>query len=1823
MKQQRKMVIIVFMSVFLFFGCEKKINEMRNIQEAAHHINQITSGKIMPNTPIQVRFVKEMITSEQIGNAPKQEVFKFSPKIEGKTIWSDLQTLKFIPKEPLKMRKKYQGELAFDVIMDNIFMEKSFHFEFEIFGRELIFFDADFIYTDAGNKNLRYEGEIKFNIPTDLATVKKALSCKIGNKVIHLEIEGASKQFLFKSQIVERADVGKEIMLKIEKKNLKLLENFERKFSLSSLHEMKLINVYRKFDNQFPTIVLDFSDELDSKQDITGLISVQPYLKIDTKKSGKKIIVAGDFKLGESYSIIVNAGISNKFGIKTASEFKKKFHFSDQKPQIIFSNDGMFLPSSNENKVCFRTLNVKAVTLKIKQVYESNIGFFIQDEKLNSSKKRHNSYYSQHFQRVGVDIIEKKLIIGDKIKNKWLQHELELGDLIAPAKKGLFVIEISFTKNDVLYSGLREVAGAYHSSDYYTNPMKSGYYYKHGKIVKPLIISDMGITYKKTKDTHIIFVNNILTAQPMQNVKVRLKNFQNQVIVESTTNEAGRVSFAKNSARVFFVEAEFNGYKGLLTLDEMEWNLSTFDVGGVQPESDGTRVFIYTERGVYRPGDAVNISIIARNADDTFPDNHPIEIKIFNPKNQLVFEQVLKTAEDGFYNLKYQTDPEDLTGKWNIQIKAGNSTFYHKLKIETVVPERLKIDFKMEKENITVKDKVIDVALSSVYLFGNQAAGLKATLNTKLIHKNKKFSKYKTYFFGNEAVIFKTLNQKIFDGFLNDDGMLQTEWNMPDLINVPSAITAKIKAEVFEKGGRSSKKNQFLHIDPYEYYVGIESLSNKWHKRGTPFSANVILVDKNGQPKVGEELQICIYKNNRYWWWEYDSRDYARLHFKTDSETELIFEEKIYSALVPRYFEFTPETRGEYLVEITHKSAKKGHSTAVFNYVSYWGGNEGGIRNAGLLTVKADKPKYTVGETAIITFPASEESEILITLEKADKILQDYWCEPKGKQTTIKIPITKEMMPNIYCSVSVIQPHKQTENDCPIRMFGVVPIMVEDSLTHQKLNIKMPNELKPNQKFSCEIQTEDRQQTQFTIAIVDEGLLGLTNFKTPNAWLKFYEKLRLEVSTFDNYGQIIGVNKGDIFKTFSVGGDYGIYGDDQLSSIKAKRFKAVSMFKGPFQTDESGYAKIDFELPEYVGAVRVMVLSAKKEKYGMAEKTVPIKSELMVLPTVPRVVAPLDEFLLPVTIFATNEKIKNVSVNIEVDGPLQIVGEHDKAAFFSKIGEKDVAFNLKVKNEVGFGSIKIKAISENFEVFYKIEITSRPNSPRLSNFTEKECRAGEDVVFEIPNDGIKGTNEATITIARMPKVNLSHRLNWLMQYPYGCLEQTTSAVFPQLYLKSFLKNTQTTNEEIDKNINRGIQRLRKFQQPNGGFSYWPGGLGVSKWNTNYTGHFLVEAQRLGYFVPSELLANWVKFQQSMAITNSQMENLKTRVYRLYVLALSGNAEIGAMNLLKENELAQMSDVERWLLAASYKLAGISQTAEKITQTTGLKVRDFSEFGGTYGSTLRDKAMILDALIIMEEQNKSEKMYREIVRKISTKDWYSTHTTGYALLALGKYINRNFTQFNEDAKLKGKISLPNGEKINFDSDEFLVSKNIPNSFGKTVKIQLDSNSKLEKVFATMNWSGIPLNPKNEIKQKGVFVDVAWYSEDKKVINPTELKQGTIFYGFFKVENKDRHAIDEIALNQILPSGWEIENMRLVDEEQMKFKDEILKQEDFVDIRDDRIMWFFDMHGNSTNYFLVKLNAVTIGEFTLPSTLCEAMYNREVSANLPSVKVRVVK
>ena len=844
----------------------------------------------------------------------------------------------------------------------------------------------------------------------------------------------------------------------------------------------------------------------------------------------------------------------------------------------------------------------------------------------------------------------------------------------------------------------------------------------------------------------------------------------------------------------------------------------------------------------------------------------------------------------------------------------------------------------------------------------------------------------------------------------------------------------------------------------------------------------------------------------------------------------------------------------------------------------------------------------------------------------------------------IPVPIEAAMAPTTYVSISIIQPHSQTLNDRPLRMYGVVPLNIEDPATHQTLRLKMPDELRPNEDFKIDIETTDRRQTQFTIAVVDEGLLDITRFPTPDPWMHFFQKLRLGVSTFDLFSFIIGANKGDVFRTFSIGGGLAAaYRDSQLDDDKKNRFKPVSMFKGPLMTDENGKATVEFTMPNYVGSVRVMAVSANKNQYGNLEKTVPVKTELMVVPSLPRVVGPEDKFSIPATVFAMKENLGNVDVRIDVEGPLKVSNAAAKQLTFTNIGEQDVFFDIDADLAIGPAKITITAQSGNYSSTHETDIEVRPSSPRIYTSEDKTVLPDQPMSLTIPDRGIPGSNFASLVIARRPNLNLANRLRWLMRYPYGCLEQTTSAVFPQLYLKDFLRDPEISGKpltaeqyaaQIDHNINSAIRRFSRFQTASGGFAYWPGSGSVNPWSNNYAGHFLIEAKRLGYHVPQDLFDNWLRYMQSKAM--STREHLLTRVYRVYLLALAGAPEVGAMNLLKENNQKDMKDRELWYLGASYQLAGIEKTAQNIIATAGRQVTDYQEFSNTYGSGLRDRAIILELQTTFGNWAAADELAQNICETLSGDQWYSTHSIGYSLMAVGKYLNALEVKAGSTPKLLGTITLPNGEKIDFDTEERIFSVDFDEGFGENITIDLDSRSSLNRAFATLSWNGVPIKSDVKTANKNMQLKVRWLNEDGMEINPATLKQGTAFWGHFNVSTlqNSNAAIDEVALVQVLPAGWEIENIRLSGQDMPAWmRNWHLNTEEYLDIRDDRIMWFFDLRrrynrrrsSNSNQQtgvdFVVKLSAVTVGEFNMPPTLTEAMYNNNYQATKAGGKVTV--
>jgi uncharacterized protein YfaS (alpha-2-macroglobulin family) len=813
--------------------------------------------------------------------------------------------------------------------------------------------------------------------------------------------------------------------------------------------------------------------------------------------------------------------------------------------------------------------------------------------------------------------------------------------------------------------------------------------------------------------------------------------------------------------------------------------------------------------------------------------------------------------------------------------------------------------------------------------------------------------------------------------------------------------------------------------------------------------------------------------------------------------------------------------------------------------------------------------------------------------------------ETRQGQTDVKFKADASMAPNVYATVSLLQPHSQTINDLPIRMYGSIPVFVEDKNTVLKPVLNIAGSIRPEQNVSFTISEQNGKEMTYCVAIVDEGLLDLTRFKTPDPHDAFYAREALGVKSFDLYDYVIGAWGGDLERILTIGGDNEAGPGKQKT---ANRFKPVVKFIGPFHLNSNSTHKQTFTLPSYIGSVRAMVVAAHDGSYGATEKTVTVKKPLMMLATLPRVLGPGETIKLPVTVFAMENNIKKVNVSLQSNPYLEVIGGNAQTVTFSETGEQMIYFDVRVKPNVGIGKVKLLAGSGAEKADYEVELDIRNPNPPVTRVTEMTLSAGQQWKTTASPIGVAATSTAVLEISSLPSMNLQKRLNYLIEYPHGCVEQTTSAVFPQLVLNQLTDLDDFKKAQVDRNIKAGIARLQNFQRPDGGFSYWPGGGESDEWGSNYAGHFLVEAQNNGYLVSDYMLQNWKNFQRGRAnswvpSTGNFYGGDLTQAYRLYSLALAKAPELGAMNRLKE--FKYISPEAKWRLAAAYKLTGQDNAALDLISgmPTSFDVRTSPGF--TYGSDTRDEAMVLETLTLLGKKAKAEELLRSICAKLSQDYWYSTQTTAYSLIAIAKYCGKN----PSGAKIIATGTV-DGKNIDVNSSSYI--KQLPILFTKGSSNVVITNKGNNTLYVRMVTQGQPLagdSIKINNNASVLNMNVSYVNQNGTAIDINKLTQSTDFVAKVVITNPGRRGnYSQMALSQIFPSGWEILNARLFDGEGA-FKS---SSSTYQDIRDDRVYTYFDIGINQTYIYYVQLNASYLGRFFLPGTYCEAMYDNSITA-----------
>ncbi len=867
---------------------------------------------------------------------------------------------------------------------------------------------------------------------------------------------------------------------------------------------------------------------------------------------------------------------------------------------------------------------------------------------------------------------------------------------------------------------------------------------------------------------------------------------------------------------------------------------------------------------------------------------------------------------------------------------------------------------------------------------------------------------------------------------------------------------------------------------------------------------------------------------------------------------------------------------------------------------------KGNTDGATLLTISTDKEKYKPGDEVSLSFPSPENSRAIVTLENATGIVDEIRV-PTGKgNTVVKFRAKPGMAPNVYAYVSVIQPHAQTENDMPVRLYGVVPVMVEDPATRLSPVIQMPEEIRSQKPFSVNISEAGKKSMTYTLAVVDEGLLDITGFRTPDPWEYFFAREALGVKTWDLYDYVLGAFGGTLERIFAIGGDEAL--TDKAAS-KARRFPPVVKFLGPFTLGQGKTDTHTITLPQYTGSVKVMVVAGNEEAFGSAEKSVFVRDPLMVLVTAPRTVSPGEMVYLPVSLFVQKEGINNIKLDVKGNDLVSFDNNNMNIVIKEK-GEKDTEFHFTAGKKTGVATITVTASGGGATATYNMELEIRSPNPPVTHAESRILAGGERWETSFKPFGLAGSNSAKIELSALPSVNLEKRYDYLLSYPYGCTEQVTSSAFPQLWINELTGNS---NPKAQDNISAAIKTIMTRQMANGGIALWPGAMQADNWVTSYAGHFMTEAERKGYTIPAGFKQKWIHYQSGTARSwqydSRYRQAANDQAYRLFTLALTGNPEKGAMNRLRETEgIPQLS---RWLLAAAYSITGRPEVAGSLLDmrntSTEEEYRDYY-----YGSAVRDKAIILYTLVVMKDEDQALPLVKEICDFFNSDSWYSTQTVAWGLLAYMKWTG--LLPPDDGSPATAQVVINGNRQQETIPGKEVWSENIKMRTDNTLAVE---NTSGKPLYVTLVRKGVPVEGDVTREEKGLSMNIDYTGLSLKPVDCRNLPQGTDFLMIVRVTNNTFSTVDNIALTQMVPAGWEIQNNRMYE------ADYGVKESsfDYRDFRDDRVNTFFSLAQGQTKTFVIVLNAAYKGEFYQPSVWCEAMYKAGCYSRYPGQKVTV--
>lgn len=1750
----------------------------------------------------------DIVFNKPIGKGESGEIIgrdpaTISPPVNGAWLWKSPNvlsfeasyrfnmatdyTIKLNPENLLKQGEKLSGKTVFEVRTDKFKVQTATHQEEPV--------------PDEKN-TVTLSGTIEFNYPVDpnvlarkIRLVELSGEGRAGDVTIPVKIvtDYWNTSIKWRSEPVEKTSEEKKLQLVIvgdltpAEGNVKLGDDFVEGIVLGSKDNLAVRKVTPKADYPKSSVEIGFSSAV-RPEIAADYISVEPEVDYAVKRIQNKIVLTGGFKPGSKYRLSIAEGLPAVDDAVLRKSFSKDIRFSNLKPTVEFESPGMFLDSRGTQAVKLNSINIDSIDLTIDRVYLNNLFFLFRS--YGYSVWRDEYYQGSVGDYFGGRIADETDFKIDKKLNERVSTVLNLKKYI-PDEPGLYQVGV-VPRGE--YQGVQ----------------------------KWVLITDIGIVAKKGKDEFLVWTTSFSSLAPVSGADVRIISDQNQVIAKGQTDGKGifRVGglaekFEKN--RPYMVTVEKGGDFSFLLLENMEIDTSGLDVGGAVSSAKGYMAYVYGERDIYRPGETVEGVAIVRDSNLNTPEPMPIILRWKDARGRIA-KTIKETINDeGLASFTLPVPDFIPTGNNTLEVLTGDEVIGRYIfQVEEFIPDRIRVKIETADNNIPLGNE-LSYEVRSSYLFGPPASGMTVETLVDLVERPFLPEGYKGYVFTDPDRKFDS--KEIFkdEGKLDENGVTQFTVQVPEGLRPPSSLQAQITARVQEPGGRGVTALRKVNVDPYPYYIGLKRTTpDSYAEPGKEVGFEYVSLAHKGEEVVEAktgELKAEFYKDV----WNTVLRKTSSDNYKYESKRDsvLISSMLIDSGESKGGFVFTPPEFGSYRVVLSDPEG--GASTQVQFYASGWGFSPWAVENPARIELDIEKSEYMPGETAKVQVRAPFSGKLLITVER-DEVYYTEIHDMDGNTASITVPVSEKYRPNAYVTATLVRGVKELEPGSAGRAFGAVPINVDRSANEVDVDITAPEEIRPLTPLEISVRTVPGASV--TIAAVDEGILQLIDQKTADPFDFFYRKLALEVSAYDTFSLLLpDVALG----TSPPGGGFGAMKEMQfLSTQGIRRVKPVAFWSGVLKADAEGNASVTFDVPQFQGAVRIMAVAIEGEQFGSSGKFTRVKSPIVLLPTVPRFFSLNESVIIPVSVRNDTKSDGVLNVKMTVEGPASVSvvtdkdndsekpGNANEAMIEAQIpdgGEKTVYFRINTGEDTGALAINTTASGNGESSSSDIDAPVLADLPERR--TEKTGRVEEaDTTLDIENmDSYRpGTVTRDLFISRIPLIQFSGKLDYLLQYPYGCLEQITSRVFPLLYLSDI---AEEVDPELFKKsdpaamVQEGIRQIGTMQIQGGGFSLWPGGASAEPWVSIYTAHFLVEARKAGYFVEDSLYSGAIQYVRTIAKAKPEYSagELERIVYALYVLSRDGKPDTTTMDFIRDRHMSELTVTSRALLGGAYAASGDASALETLLK--GLNdVEDVTrQTGGNFNSTIRNRAIFLLAILdVNPDDPRVPALVDRLSRDAEVNEWWTTQESSFALLAIGQFVKKQI----ESPPYSGAAYVGEKKIASFTSENTLSLTAIASE--EPITIKMDDGYRSGSAFYSLLTTGTPTRKGFTPVQDGLLVEREFLTRAGAPVNPEEIEQGDLIVVRTKIQS-GAGRLRNVVIENLLPSGFEVENPRLKTTETLKWATGNNVKPEYIDIRDDRILIFTDLPDAKWYNYYALLRVVNPGTFTVPPVQAEAMYS----------------